>query len=71
MSALLRLAGLERIEVRPLRNRYPMRYWLQLAPLPESVRVALTRMLSAGRLIDMPVRLGVGNLVAVGYKPAA
>ena len=36
MSALLRLAGLERIEVRPLRNRYPLRYWLQLAPIPEA-----------------------------------
>ena len=31
-------AGLERIEVRPLRNRYPLRYWLQLAPLPGAPR---------------------------------
>ena len=71
MSALLRLAGLERIEVRPLRNRYPLRYWLQLAPIPESLRSALRRTLSAGRVVDRPVSLGVGNLVAVGYKPAA
>ena len=28
-------------------------------------------MLSAARLVDRPVSLGVGNLVAVGYKPAA
>ena len=71
MSALLRLAGLERIEVRPLRNRYPLRYWLQLAPIPERLRGALRRALTAGRLVDLPVSLGVGNLVAVGYKPAA
>ena len=71
MSVLLQLAGLERIEVRPLRNRYPLRYWLQLAPLPERLETALQRMLSAARVVDRPVSLGVGNLVAVGYKPAA
>ena len=71
IGVLLGLAGLERIEVRPLRNRYPLRYWLQLAPIPEGLRTALRRMLSAGRLVERPIRLGVGNLVAVGYKPAA
>ena len=38
MRALLGSAGLERVDVRPLRNRYPLRYWLQLAPAPEGVR---------------------------------
>ena len=57
--------------MRPLRNRYPLRYWLQLAPIPERLEAALRRLLSAGRLVDRPVSLGVGNLVAVGYKPAA
>jgi len=71
VRTLLRLAGLERIEVRPLRNRYPLRYWLQLAPMPERMRAILRKMLATGRLIDRPVRLGVGNLVAIGYKPAA
>jgi SAM-dependent methyltransferase len=70
MRALLGSAGLERVDVRPLRNRYPLRYWLQLAPLPKSVKAPLRRLLSTGRLIDRPVSLGVGNLVAVGYKPA-
>jgi SAM-dependent methyltransferase len=71
VRTLLRLAGLERIEVRPLRNRYPLRYWLQLAPMPERVRGAIRWMLETGRLIDRPVRMGVGNLVAIGYKPDA
>lgn len=71
IRALLRLAGLERIEVRPLRNRYPLRYWLQLAPMPEGVRAAIRRVLALSHLIDRPVRLGAGNLVAIGYKPAA
>jgi hypothetical protein len=70
MRALLGAVGLERVDVRPLRNRYPLRYWLQLAPLPESVKAPLRRLLSTGRFIDRPVSLGVGNLVAVGYKPA-
>jgi hypothetical protein len=54
-----------------LRNRYPLRYWLQLAPMPERVRGAIRWMLETGRLIDRPVRMGVGNLVAIGYKPDA
>ena len=70
IRALLLRAGLKPIEVRPLSNRYPMRYWLQLAPLPERLEAALGRLLAAGRLVDRPVGLRVGNLVAVGYKPA-
>ena len=70
IRALLLRAGLESIEVRPLSNRYPIRYWLQLAPLPERLEAALGRLLAAGRLVDRPVSLRVGNLVAVGYKPA-
>jgi SAM-dependent methyltransferase len=70
VRTLLRLAGLERIEVHPLRNRYPLRYWLQLAPMPERLRAGLRRTLAAGRLSDVPLELGVGNLVAIGFKPA-
>ena len=38
---------------------------------PESLRTRAAANASAGRVIDRPVSLGVGNLVAVGYKPAA
>jgi SAM-dependent methyltransferase len=69
IRTLLELAGLDRIDVRPLRNRYPLRYWLQLAPAPENLRTVTRQLLSASRLIDRPLSLGAGNLVAVGYKP--
>ncbi len=70
IGALLREAGFERVEVHPLRNRYPLRYWLQLAPLAGRLKAALHASLEAVRLDDRTVSLGAGNLFAVAYKPA-
>jgi SAM-dependent methyltransferase len=58
VRSLLERAGLERIEVHSLVNRYPLRYWLRLARLPSP----------RGRLGAIAVSLPVGNLWAVGYR---
>ena len=70
VSTLLREAGFERVEVHPLRNRYPLRYWLQLAPLAGRLKAALRTSLEAVRLDGRPATLGAGNIFAVAYKPA-
>jgi SAM-dependent methyltransferase len=70
VSTLLREAGFERVEVHPLRNRYPLRYWLQLAPLAGRLKAALQASLEAARLDGRPATLGAGNIFAVAYKPA-
>ena len=70
VGVLLREAGFERVEVHPLRNRYPLRYWLQLTPVAERLKKAVRASLAAARLDGRPVSLGAGNVFAVAYKPA-
>ena len=64
VRALLERAGFERIEVQRLVNRYPLRYWLRLARVPDR---AVRRL---GPLCSAAVTVPVGNLWAVGYRPA-
>lgn len=71
VGVLLREAGFERVEVQPLRNRYPLRYWLQLAPLAGGLKAAVRVSLEAVRLDGRPMSLGAGNVFAIAYKPAA
>ncbi|MGH2981776.1 MAG: class I SAM-dependent methyltransferase [Solirubrobacterales bacterium] len=66
LRTLIEDAGFERVRLRHIVNRYPLRYWLRLAPLPSALKQRLTR---PGRL-GFPVSLPVGNVLAVGFKPA-
>lgn len=67
---LLARGGFERIEVRTLVNRYPLGYWLRLAPAPPRVKTGLEIGLERTHLNDVLLSLPAGNQVAVGYKPA-
>ena len=65
---LLERSGLNRVEVRPLRNRYPLRYWLRLAPVPDPLKERLLAA-AAARWGSVAVSLPVGNVLAVGFRP--
>jgi hypothetical protein len=56
-------SGFERIAVHTVVNRYPLRYWLRLARVPER----FVRML--GPLASAALSIPVGNLWVVGYRP--
>ena len=43
MRIVLTGAGFEVLEVFGVRNRYPLEYWLHLAPLPRPLKAALGR----------------------------
>jgi SAM-dependent methyltransferase len=64
---LLDRAGFASIAVRPLVNRYPLRYWARLAPLPGPLKDVLLGALR-GRLGSPGIPLPVGNLLAIGTK---
>jgi SAM-dependent methyltransferase len=69
LDRLLGDAGLPRQTMQTLVNRYPLRYWLRLTPLPAGFKRALARLLGLARLDRVRVGINVGNLLAVGRKP--
>ena len=68
VEKLLTCAGFRNVDVGPIRNRYPARYWLRLAPLPGGVGNILESR-SESWLLNQPISIGVGNIMCVGRKP--
>ena len=68
VGELLRRAGLRGIGHRPIRNRYPMRYWARLTPLPKRLRGAMSATLERSGLAERPLTVPVGNLLAWGVR---
>ncbi|MNL09625.1 hypothetical protein D3C87_1303920 [compost metagenome] len=68
LRELLQRAGFERIELKPIRNAYPLRYWLRLTPLPAAVKRVALRVLERLGLADRNFAMNVGNMLAVGIK---
>jgi len=66
---MLEDAGFERVRVKPLRNDYPVAYWIKLLPLAPAAKQSLARGLARLGLAGFAVPLWAGNLMAVGYKP--
>ncbi len=65
---LLESSGFERVEIRTIRNRYPLSYWFRLAPLPNAAKRLVIRALNATRIGRIPLALNIGNLAVTGYK---
>ena len=65
---LLERAGFDGIDLRTVRNRYPLRYWLKLFPLPTRVKGPVLRAVDKVRLGSIPIEIPAGNLAAIGYK---
>jgi SAM-dependent methyltransferase len=70
LRAVLERAGFERVEVRPLVNRYPLRAWARYPPLPAGAKRRLLRALD-GRAGAVAVPMPVGNVAAIGYRGRA
>jgi SAM-dependent methyltransferase len=68
VRALLQRTGFGHVQVRRITNRYPLHYWLKLAPVPARVKRALVAGARRGPLRSLPVSLPVGNLVATGFR---
>jgi SAM-dependent methyltransferase len=68
LRALFERAGFRSVEIHRVVNRYPLRYWVRLLPLPGRLRAATARVLRT-RLGSVAVSLPVGNIAAIGYKP--
>jgi SAM-dependent methyltransferase len=68
LRALLERAGFDRVELRPVTNRYPLRYWVRLLPLPPRAKDAALATLGRTRFGSLPVALPVGNFAGIAFK---
>jgi len=68
LRGLLERAGFHDIEIRSFVNRYPLRYWMRLAPLPTYAKRRAIDALDRVRLGSLPLTAPVGNLTAVAWK---
>jgi len=68
LARLFEAAGFADIAIRPLRNTYPLSYWLKLMPLPAALKRALLRRLGASRIGQWRLSGRMGNLVACGTR---
>jgi SAM-dependent methyltransferase len=69
LETLLTNAGFIIEKLSPVVNRYPLRYWLRLSPLPEPIKNAGSRTLSLLGLGSLRIGMNVGNLMTIGRKP--
>ncbi len=68
LGRLLGSAGFSQASVSILWNRYPLSYWMRLAPLPAGLKRRLGALLKGLALEGLPVALPAGNLAAVAFK---
>ena len=69
VDELLRRGGLEAVEHRTIRNRYPIRYWTRLLPFPQRPQELLDGALRRSGLGARPLAFNVGNMLAWGRAP--
>jgi SAM-dependent methyltransferase len=71
LQVLLERAGFRDVDIQRFSNRYPLRYWLRLAPLRRRAKLRVIAALDRARLGSIPISLPAGNLAAVGWKAPA
>lgn len=65
---LFERAGFADVSVQSFKNRYPMAYWVRLAPLPAPLKSTADRLLRSVGLGRAKLGVNVGNLFVAGFK---
>lgn len=68
IRALLGRAGYAGVDIRPVYNRYPLAYWIRLAPLANTAKIRLIRLVQESWLRNVAVALPVGNMAVFATK---
>jgi len=68
VSRLFSGAGYSEITVKAFVNRYSIRYWMRLAPLPRPIKMFMSGFLVKTGLGNIKLGVNVGNLIASGFK---
>jgi SAM-dependent methyltransferase len=62
--------GFEDVSIRQIRNRYPLRYWARLAPLPRALKGAAKGVLAGTGLGRRTLAINVGNVLTFARRPS-
>jgi SAM-dependent methyltransferase len=60
----------EVVEVAGVRNRYPLDYWLHLAPAPARLKAAIRKVIGVAGLRQVTLTANLGNLSIIARKPS-
>lgn len=67
---LFERCGYQAVRLAGFQNRYALRYWIRLAPLPRGLKTGVLRAVEASGLAARRLSFDVGNLMTCGYKPS-
>lgn len=65
---LFEKTGYSEIVIRSFINRYSLRYWLRLMPLPQVLKAGMGGFLSTVRADELKLGFNLGNIMAAGFK---
>jgi SAM-dependent methyltransferase len=69
LDRLLTGAGFVDINIQTFRNRYALKYWARLLPLPSGLKQTLTGTMERLNLGKVKASINVGNMMTVGFVP--
>jgi len=61
--------GFISVQLKPISNAYPLRYWLRLTPLFEGIKAWIGKVLDRFGMSNKKLSLRVGNMLVVAIKP--
>lgn len=68
LRRLLEDAGFRRLRFSTISNRYPLRYWARLLPVPPAVKRPALTLLERSGVGSVAVALPAGNFAAIAFK---
>jgi hypothetical protein len=66
---LLHEVGFAQIQQQGIYNCYPLSYWIKLTPFPKPFKMALLAFLTKHPSVNRNIKVPVGNVLTVAYKP--
>jgi SAM-dependent methyltransferase len=68
IRCLFEATGFKDVLVKDFSNKYSLRYWIRLSPVPRHIKEFISSLLKTSGLDRIKVRMNVGNLIAAGKK---
>lgn len=67
---LFNRVGYEDISTKAFSNRYSLRYWIRLCPIPGSIKKSIIATLEKFGIANKKLAFNVGNSISIGFKPS-